>query len=187
MQKAFVFLAPGFEEIEALTPVDVLRRGGVDVTVVSIVADSLVVEAAHGVKVCADKLFADIDFSGADALVLPGGMPGAQNLYNHEGLRRLLVAHNEREGLIAAICAAPGVVLGQMGLLSGLRATCYPGFEGMMEGATYSGEACVADGNFITAEGPGAALPFAYKILESMLGTSVSVDVQCAMRYTLLK
>ena len=129
MAKVYVFLADGFEDIEALAPIDILRRGGMDVVTVSVM-DYQLVESAHGVSVMADALFDDVaSFSDADLLVLPGGMPGASNLYNHEGLRRVLVDQYERQERIAAICASPGVVLAPLGILSGKRATCYPGFE----------------------------------------------------------
>ena len=129
MAKVYVFLANGFEDVEALIPVDVLRRGGVEVTTVSVVEDSLIVESAHGVQLFADALFDECDFSDADLLLLPGGMPGASNLYEHEGLCAAVKAHVAKGRRLAAICAAPAVVLGQLGLLQGRRATCYPGFE----------------------------------------------------------
>lgn len=121
MAKAYVFLADGFEDIEALAPVDILRRGGIDVKTVSINATDMVA-SAHGVQVKADMMFADADFSDADLLMLPGGMPGAKNLDEHEGVRAALVRHAEQQKLIGAICAAP-MVLGHLGLLRGKRAT----------------------------------------------------------------
>ena len=183
MAKVYVFLADGFEDIEALIPIDVLRRGGAEVTTVSVMDDSQVVESAHGVQIVADALFDDCDFADADLLLLPGGMPGASNLYAHTPLRQALLAHNSKGGLTAAICAAPAVVLGQLGMLQGRRATCYPGFEQLLQGATYTAELCTADGNIITAEGPAAALPFAYKLLAMLTDESTAQQVAVGMRY----
>ena len=119
MAKVYVFLANGFEDVEALIPVDVLRRGGVEVVTVS-VTGSLIVETAHRVKVVADVQFEDIDTDDADLLLLPGGMPGASNLNNHEGVRQALLRQDEQGKRVAAICAAP-LVLGGLGLLNHLK------------------------------------------------------------------
>ena len=151
MAKAYVFLANGFEDVEALIPVDVLRRGGVDVKTVSTVENSQIVESAHGVQMVADMMFEDCNFSDADLLLLPGGMPGASNLYGHEGVRKAVKAQYDAGKRLAAICAAPAVVLGQMGLLKGKRATCYPGFEQKLDGATYTADLCTVDGVITTA------------------------------------
>ncbi|MCR4957143.1 MAG: DJ-1/PfpI family protein [Prevotella sp.] len=182
MAKVYVFLADGFEDVEALIPVDVLRRGGQEVVTVSVMGDSQVVESAHGVQIVADTLFDDVDLSDAKLLLLPGGMPGASNLYDHEGLKEALVRHCKQGKLTAAICAAPGVVLGQLGLLREKRATCYPGFEQLL-GGEYTGELCTVDGNIVSAEGPAAAFPFAYKLLEMLAGESVSRQIATGMRY----
>lgn len=182
MAKVYVFLADGFEDVEALIPIDVLRRGGQEVVTVSVMGDSQVVESAHGVQIVADALFDDVDLSDAKVLLLPGGMPGASNLYDHEDLKEALISHSAQGGLTAAICAAPGVVLGQLGLLRGKRATCYPGFEKLL-GGEYTGELCTVDGNFVTAEGPAAAFPFAYKLLEILAGEDVSRQIATGMRY----
>ena len=182
MAKVYVFLADGFEDIEALIPVDVLRRGGVDVTTVSVVEGSQIVESAHRVQMVADALFDDVDLSDADLLLLPGGMPGASNLNAHEGLREALLRQNAAGRRIAAICAAP-LVLGGLGLLRGKRATCYPGFEQTLEGATYTADLCTVDGNITTGEGPAAALPFAYSLLAQLVTTSVADQVAEGMRF----
>ena len=182
MAKVYVFLADGFEDVEALIPVDVLRRGGQEVVTVSVMGDSQIVESAHGVQIMADALFDDVNLSDAKLLLLPGGMPGASNLYDHEELGEALISHSARGGLTAAICAAPAVVLGQLGLLNGRRATCYPGFEKLL-GGEYTGELCTVDGNFVTAEGPAAAFPFAYKLLEILAGKETSLQVATGMRY----
>ena len=183
MAKVYVFLANGFEDVEALIPVDVLRRGGVDVTTVSVVEDSQLVESAHGVQMFADALFDDCDFSDADLLLLPGGMPGASNLYEHDGLCAAVQAHADKGLRLAAICAAPGVVLGQLGLLQCRRATCYPGFEKLMAGATYTGELFTTDGNITTGEGPAAAFPFAYELLALLTNRQTSDQIAEGMRF----
>ena len=182
MAKVYVFLADGFEDIEALIPVDVLRRGGVDVVTVSVMEDSQVVESAHRVQIVADALFDDCDFSDADVLFLPGGMPGATNLNAHEGLRKALLAQNAAGRRIAAICAAP-LVLGGLGLLRGKRATCYPGFEQTLEGATYTADLFTVDGNITTGEGPAAALPFAYSLLAQLTNEETSQQIATGMRF----
>lgn len=183
MAKAYVFLANGFEDVEALIPVDVLRRGGVDVVTVSTLEDSQVVESAHGVKIVADAYFDECNFDDADLLLLPGGMPGASNLYNHEGLRQALVEHNAANRIIGAICAAPAVVLGQMGLLEGVRATCYPGFERMLQGGHYTGAICTVDGNITTGEGPAAAFSFAYSLLAQLVDEPTAQQIAEGMRF----
>jgi len=181
MAKVYVFLANGFEDIEALIPVDVLRRGGVDVTTVS-VAGTRMVETAHRVSVEADALFEECDFSDADLLILPGGMPGASNLNAHDGVREALLRQHAAGKRVAAICAAP-LVLGGLGLLRGKRATCYPGFEQTLEGATYTAELCTVDGLVTTGEGPAAAFPFAYALLEQLTDSQTADQVAEGMRY----
>ncbi len=184
MAKVYVFLADGFEDVEALIPVDVLRRGGQDVVTVSVMDDSQTVESAHGVTMIADTWIGDCDLTDADLLLLPGGMPGASNLYACEPLRQALVNQQEEGKMIAAICASPAVVLGQMGLLQGYRATCYPGFEQLLSGAEYTGELCTVDGNIITGEGPAAAFPFAYALLAILQDGATAQQIADGMRYT---
>ena len=184
MAKVYVFLADGFEDVEALIPVDVLRRGGQDVVTVSVMDDSQTVESAHGVTMIADTWIGDCDLTDADLLLLPGGMPGASNLYACEPLRQALVNQQEEGKMIAAICASPAVVLGQMGLLQGYRATCYPGFEQLLSGAEYTGELCTVDGNIITGEGPAAAFPFAYALLAILQDEAMAQQIADGMRYT---
>lgn len=162
----YLFLAPGFEEIEALTPVDVLRRAGLDVCTVA-VSDSRIVPGSHNIHVTADLLLADADFSDASMLILPGGMPGAKNLRACEPLCRLLVDAAKRGLPIAAICAAP-FILGELGLLQGKCAICYPGFEERLIGATVSDKKVVRDGNILTAAGMGVALEFALAAVEML-------------------
>lgn len=184
MAKVYVFLADGFEDVEALIPVDVLRRGGQDVVTVSVMDDSQTAESAHGVTMIADTWIGDCDLTDADLLLLPGGMPGASNLYACEPLRQALVNQQEEGKMVAAICASPAVVLGQMGLLQGYRATCYPGFEQLLSGAEYTGELCTVDGNIITGEGPAAAFPFAYALLAILQDEATAQQIADGMRYT---
>jgi 4-methyl-5(b-hydroxyethyl)-thiazole monophosphate biosynthesis len=182
MKKVYVFLADGFEDVEALIPVDVLRRGGVDVTTVSI-SDFPLVTSAHGVNIEADIMFEQGDFSDADLIFLPGGMPGASNLFAHKGVCKVVVDQFAAGKKVAAICAAPGVVLGQLGILEGKKATCYPGFEQMLDGATYTADLVTVDGNVTTAEGPAAAFPFAYDLLAQLVDKKTSDQIAEGMRF----
>ena len=168
MKTILVFLADGFEEIEALTPVDVLRRAGLSVQTVSIM-DKQVVAGAHGVPVLADVMFADVNTEDAEMILLPGGLPGATNLDAHEGLGQMIQDFAQEEKPLAAICAAP-LVLGNRGLLQGKKATCYPGFETYLQGAEYTAALVEKDGNIITGKGPGAAMEFAFAIVEKYCG-----------------
>lgn len=183
MKESFVFLAAGFEEIEALTVVDVLRRAGMTVHTVSITS-ALQVKGAHGITVNADLLYDNTLFSDPEWLILPGGMPGATNLYEFSPLQGLLKSQKDSaEGRIGAICAAPAVVLGQLGLLRGERATCYPGFEGMMEGATMIDEPVVVSNKFVLGNGPAYALPWALSIVMEARGREAAAQVASGMLY----
>lgn len=162
-----LFLATGFEEIEALATLDILRRCGLEVRTVSVTGTRLIT-GAHGIPVMADSLFRKKDIDVSDALILPGGMPGAKNLGACESLNRALVSHCQRGGLIAAICAAP-MILGNLNLLNGRKATCYPGFEPYLKGAACSNDLVVVDGNVITGKGPGAVVDFAFAIAANFL------------------
>ncbi len=171
MAKVYVFLANGFEDVEALIPVDVLRRGGVDVVTVSVTGDSQVVTTAHNVQIVADAMIEDCDFSDADLLFLPGGMPGASNLYEHAGVRQAVLAQAQAGKKVAAICA------------DGKRATCYPGFEKLLTKAHYTADLVTVDGNITTAEGPAAAFPFAYELLSQLVSKEVSDQIAEGMRF----
>ena len=183
MAKVYVFLANGFEDVEALIPIDVLRRGGVEVVTVSTTGEGQVVESSHKVQFIADAMIEDCNFSDADLLLLPGGMPGASNLYAHQGVREAVLRQHEAGKRIAAICAAPGVVLGQLGVLKGKRATCYPGFEQLLEGATYTADLCTVDGTITTGEGPAAAFPFAYELLSQLVDQQTADQIAEGMRF----
>ena len=184
MAKVYVFLADGFEDVEALIPVDVLRRGGVEVVTVS-TTEFTQVESAHGVSIEADIQFDQSDYSDADLLMLPGGMPGASNLFEHEGVCQAVKAQFEAGKKVAAICAAPAVVLAQLGVLNDKKATCYPGFEKALDatGATYTGDLVTIDGNVTTAEGPAAAFPYAYELLTQLVDKQTSDQIAEGMRF----
>ncbi len=169
MKKVYVFLAEGFEEMEAVTPVDLLRRVNVDAKFVSITGNKAVT-GAHGVTYQADLLFEEIE-DDADMLVLPGGMPGTTNLMAHAGLAELLVKQYDARKWVAAICAAP-MVLGALGIVMGRFATIYPGMEEYLVGAELSSDEVVLDGNVITSRAPGTAIPFALKLVEVLVSES---------------
>ncbi|MBO7067841.1 MAG: DJ-1/PfpI family protein [Bacteroidaceae bacterium] len=177
----YVFLATGFEDIEALAPVDIMRRAGLPVETVSITGAE-VVESAHAVGVKADKLLAEIDFSKADMIVLPGGMPGSTNLDACTPLTSAISAHYAAGKPVAAICAAP-LVFGHLGILQGKNATCYPGVEGELVGAAYTAAIVERDGNIITGKGPAAAFEFGYAIVDYFKGTGASNALRHGMIY----
>lgn len=181
MSKIFLFLADGFETVEALAPVDVMRRAGLEVVTTSIMGRKEVI-SAQGVTVVADTLFEAADFASADALVLPGGGVGTDNLSAHEPLRSLLKEAATAGKPVAAICAAP-MVLGRTGLLEGRRATCYPGCEGDLFGATYTAASVEEDGNIITACGPGASFDFGFAIVERFCGSEVVSTLRAQMQF----
>ncbi|MDE7380558.1 MAG: DJ-1/PfpI family protein [Muribaculaceae bacterium] len=170
MKDSFLFLAEGFEEIEAISVIDILRRADIPVKTVSITG-SYQVSGAHGIPVIADLLFESISVEDAPWLILPGGLPGADNLYNFAPLQNLLRQQAESaDGRIAAICAAPAVVLGQSGLLDGEQATCYPGFEDKLQGCEHVDSPVVVSGKFVTANGPANAIRWALNIVKCTKG-----------------
>ena len=164
MKKAAVLLADGFEEIEALTAVDLLRRARIYVDTISI-SDDYMVNGSHGINVQTEDLFAEVDFGEFDMLVLPGGMPGTANLDAHDGVRRVVREFCEKGKYVGAICAAPSI-LGNMGLLKGKRGTCFPPFEDRLSGAVLVKAPVVQDGNIITSRGMGTAIEFGLKLVE---------------------
>ncbi len=168
MKKVIVCLAEGFEEIEAIGIIDILRRADLQVTIIS-VTESKEVTGAHGIRVVADVLFGDADFSGSDLLVLPGGMPGSANLRDHKGLGEKIVEFDQKGKLLGAICAAP-MVFGNLGLLEGREATCYPGFGDQLGNARVTAEPVMVDGHMVTGRGPGLVFPFALKLVEKLCG-----------------
>lgn len=176
MKNVALFLADGFEEIEALATIDILRRAEISVQTVSI-THANDVAGAHGIKVITDTVFADLDFSVVDVLVLPGGMPGAKHLNEHEDLKAQLKIFAERGNTVAAICAAP-MVLGGLGLLDGKKATCYPGFEPELIGATTTGKSVEVSDNIITGKGPAFVFDFALQLVETIAGIGVRKEVE---------
>lgn len=161
----YLFLAEGFEEIEALTVVDLLRRVSIDIKTVSVSGEKMV-SGAHGIAVNADISISDVNWSDANMLVLPGGMPGTKNLAACDVLMENVKGFAANGKYIAAICAAPALTFGAAGLLNGKKATCYPGMESHMTGAQCSLDDVVVDGNIITSRGMGTAIAFALKIVE---------------------
>ena len=181
MDKIYVFLANGFEDVEALGFVDVCRRASLPVCLVSVTGDKIVT-SAHNVGIVADELFENLDFSDAALLYLPGGMPGAKNLDSHTGLRGVIMQHYSEGKPLAAICAAP-LVYGNLGLLEGLKATCYPGFEEYLTGAESTGELVVRDGQFFLGKGPAAVLQLSYDIVAYFCGEDVADGICNGMLY----
>ncbi len=164
----YVFLADGFEEIEALSPVDFLRRAGLEVKTVAL--NGKYATGSHGIKVEADINISEMILSqNTDAIILPGGMPGSTNLNESAEVQKAIDYAVSNEKLLCAICAAP-FILGEKGLLNGKKATCFPGFENSLKGALISKDTVVADGNFITACGAGVAWEFAAEIAKKFVG-----------------
>lgn len=180
MAKAYLFLADGFEEVEALTQVDVLRRAEVEVVTVSIMNEKLV-HGAHNIQIMADILFED-NLDDADMLILPGGGTGTKNLMKHEGLKQLINKYNKDHKYLAAICAAPGV-FGINGLLVGKNAVCYLGHESNLPGANIVNKNVVEDDNFITSKGPGTSFDFALALVTKLCGKEVSDSVRHGLQY----
>lgn len=181
MSKTYIFFAEGFEEIEGLIVVDVLKRGGVEVNMVS-ASDDIYVTSSHGVTIKCDSMFADNDYSDGDMLVLPGGMPGTKNLAANASLMELVKSYAAEGKKLAAICAAPSI-LGELGLLNGKRATCFPGFEDKLVGAKLTVEKVVTDGNITTAKGMGAGLLFALELLAILEGGQMADKIAKAVQY----
>jgi len=179
MKKVFIFLATGFEEIEAVATTDVLLRGEIEAITVSITGNYLV-EGAHGIAVRADKLFEEVDFDEGIMLVLPGGTPGAYNLDAHIYLKELILKYFAEEKYLAAICAAP-LVFGGLNILKGKKATCYPSFESRLKGASVSENSIVQDGKVITGKGPAFAFDFGLKIVAELQGLTQSREVANGM------
>lgn len=171
-KRAIVFLAEGFEEVEAITPIDFLRRAGVEVVTVAVGKDGKerVVVGSHGVPVVADRAAGDIAGLSYDAVVLPGGMPGSKNLAASGEVDAVVREAAAKGRLIAAICAAPAVVLAPKGVLAGKKYTCFPGMEHEVQGAVWQEKPVVVDGNLITSRGAGTAALFALAVIEYVLG-----------------
>ncbi len=171
----YEFLADGFELVEAMTPVDMLRRAGADIVTVSI-TENKAVRASNGVTVMADTTLSRLNDILPDMIILPGGMPGASNLRACKKVCDLVTACNNKENPIGAICAAP-YILGELGLLKGKEAICYPGFESKLIGAKISDKNCVRDGHIITAAGMGAALAFSSELVSLLYGREKAEEI----------
>lgn len=176
MSKLIAFFADGTEEVECLAVVDVARRAGIDVKTVS-VTGSRIVTGSHGISVQTDELFDPAVCADADALYLPGGMPGTENLAAHEGVCALVREFAAQGKYIAALCAAPSV-FGRMGLLNGRTATCFPGFEQMLEGAKHTRQGVVTDGNVTTGRGLGFAVDLGIELVRLLEGEEKALDVK---------
>lgn len=171
----YVFLANGFEEVEAMAPIDLLRRAGAQVMTVGVGTKTVV--GAHHVPVIADSDGEGLDFEDMEMVILPGGMPGTLHLDKSPLVERCLKKAQEKDCWIAAICAAPSV-LGHQGLLQGRRATCYPGFEQELLGASCTGAAVERDGRIITARGAGAAIEFGLSLVYVWKGESAASELR---------
>ena len=176
----YVFLAEGFEIIEALAPVDVMKRAGIEVKTVGV--GGMVIASSCGVQVTCDMDVNDFDFYNVEAIVLPGGMPGTLNLEENEIVQRAIDNAMNINAPVCAICAAPSI-LGNKGLLCGKEAICYPGFEEALEGAEISDDFVVCDGNIITAKGAGVCIDFGLEIVKKLkcedVATAVAQQIQC--------
>ncbi|MBO4802778.1 MAG: DJ-1/PfpI family protein [Bacteroidaceae bacterium] len=181
----YLFFATGTEELEALGTADIIRRAGLKLQIVSITGQRLVT-GAHGIQIQTDALIDEVEFFDADMLIFPGGMPGAANLASCPTLIERLKDHIIAGRPVAAICAAP-FILGRLGMLEGKRATCYPGFEGELAGATCTGALVEQDGLFITAKGPAAVFEFGYAIVERMKDKATADALRQGMLWSEVK
>lgn len=174
-----IHLAEGFEEIEAVTIIDVLRRAGLEVVTVSVTGKKLV-KGSHNIDIQADKLFEEVDYNKVKMIILPGGMPGAKNLNDHVGLRSHILEFNKRGKYLAAICAAP-LVFGNLEILRGRKAVCYPGFENQLHGAELFFIPYIVDNNIITGRGVGTVLGFSLEIVRMLIGEERAQQLHKAM------
>ena len=181
MKKVCVLLADGFEEVEALTVVDLLRRARVYVDTVS-VTEEYMIRGSHGIAVQTEDLFEEVNLAEFDMIVLPGGLPGTTNLGAHSGVRRIVKDFAESGKYVAAICAAP-TILSDLGLLKGKRVTCYPDMERKISGAVLTGAPAMVDGNIITGEGVGAAVDFALELIAVLVGNEKAGEIAEAIVY----
>lgn len=181
MSKVYAFLAEGFEETEAIAVIDVMKRGGIEVVMVS-VGDGINVKGVHGITICADKTIDDIDIKDADMLFLPGGVPGTTNLAACKELENALIDYNNKGKKIAAICAAPSIP-GQLGILKGKEVTCYPGWEDKLCGAIHKNVKVVTSDNVSTGKGMGAAIDLGLEIVKIFCGEDKAIEVGKAIQY----
>jgi 4-methyl-5(b-hydroxyethyl)-thiazole monophosphate biosynthesis len=174
-KKTAVFLAEGFEEIEAVVVIDFLRRANIEV--ISLGVNGTHVTSAHGITLIADESIDKMP-SDLDGIILPGGMPGATNLAESANVRSAIEKHHQRQSMIAAICASPVVVLAPTGILKGRRATCFPGFENAFSDTEFKEDQVVRDGHIITSRGPGTADEFALEIIRYLIGKTQAESIR---------
>ncbi len=174
--KGYIFLANGYEEVEALATADVLRRGGVEIALVSM-QESREAKGSHGICVLADSTFKEGAYEDADVLILPGGMPGTKTLDGHKGLAEVIKSQFNKGKLVAAICAAPSV-LGHLGILKGRKATCFPGFEKELGGAEFVDRPAVIDGNVVTGKSMGTAVDFGLAVYAKLCGEDKASELE---------
>lgn len=179
MEKIAVQIASGFEEIEAISIIDVLRRAEFEVVVVS-TTGSIEVTGSHNITIKTDALFETINYAEIDMIVLPGGMPGANNLKNHKKLQDQILDFHANGKPLGAICAAP-LVLGSLGVLKNKKATCYPGFEDQLTGATVTGKNVEISDKVITGKGAGVAIEFALGVVELLQGADKANELAAKM------
>lgn len=175
----YVLLVDGFEEIEAIEPIDIMRRAGIDVATVGV--NSKAVTGSHGIAVLADIELAEVNPEEMEALVLPGG-PGHELLDASDSVHNMIDNAHTRGIYIASICAAPSII-GKKGLLDGKKATCFPGFEDKLYGSIITGEKVTVDGQFITAKGAGAASDFGFALVEILRDKETSDKLRKVMQY----
>ena len=181
-QTSYIFLAPGVEEVEATATVDALRRANIPVVTVA-VSDNVQIKGATGQILLADSLISEVNTDDADWLIIPGGDPGAQNLFANNDVKDKIMAHYRKNGRIASICAGPAVVLAPLGVLKDKKATCYPGLGDAINsnGGEYVKQTVVTEPNLITSEGPGTTLPFAIEIIRAAKGDKAAETVASGM------
>ena len=179
MGKILFILADGFEEIEAITTIDILRRAEINIKTVCI--KNKMVKGVHGISVEADISLSEVDINAAQMIILPGGMPGTNNLKSSKPLENIIKSAFEKEIYISAICAAP-LILGDLGLLKGKKAICYPGYEKHLEGALIQTELVCVDDKIITAKGAGVSIPFALKIVEVLKGYDIMKNIESGLQ-----
>lgn len=173
----YMFLAEGFEEVEALAPLDLIRRAGLEIKTVGVGSKTVV--GSHGIPVVADMTADKLSDDAPDMVILPGGMPGTKNLDSCETVHKAIADAVKNDAYLCAICAAP-MILGKLGLVRGKNAVCYPGFEEYLDGATIPNTKVVRDGKIITAKGMGAAVEFGLAIVSALKGDKMADDLASA-------
>lgn len=182
MKKIGAMLADGFEEVEALAVIDILRRAGIEITMISVMNNRNQVTGAHGITIVTDAVMDDINFDKYDGIFLPGGMPGTDNLDKCDELCDVILDFNNKKKLLAAICAAPKVY-GRLGILKGRKATCFPGFESYLLGAEVVCHKVVEDGNVVTSRGMGTAIDLGLKLTAILKSEGEAAELAKTIQY----